>query len=53
MQMDELLDLLKKDDGYFVGTGWPTEAENHQHFLNQVIGSAEPIAIIAKQLRNW
>ena len=49
MQMDELLDLLKKDDGYFVGTGWPTEAENHQHFLNQVIGSAEPIAIIAKQ----
>ena len=49
MQMDELLELLKKDDCYFVGTGWPTAAENHKQFLDQVIGSAEPIAIIAKQ----
>ena len=49
MQMDELLELLKKDDGYFVGTGWPTGVENHQQFLNHVTGSAEPIAIIAKQ----
>ena len=48
LQMDELSDLLKKDDCYFAGTGWPKAAENNPQFLSQALGSAEPIATIAK-----
>ena len=49
MQMDKLLELLQKDNCYFVGTGWPEAAENHSQFLSQVLGSAEPVAVIAKK----
>ena len=49
LQMDGLSDLLKKEDCYFAGTGWPNGAENHPNFLSQAVGSAEPIAIIAKK----
>ena len=48
LQMEELSDLLKRDDCYFAGTGWPKAAENNPQFLSQAIGSAEPIATIAK-----
>ena len=48
LQMEELSDLLKRDDCYFAGTGWPKAAENNPKFLSQAIGSAEPIATIAK-----
>ena len=48
LQMEELSDLLNKDDCYFAGTGWPKAAENNPQFLSQAIGSAEPIATIAK-----
>ena len=48
LQMEELSDLLNKDDCYFAGTGWPKAAENNPQFLSQAFGSAEPIAIIAK-----
>ena len=48
-QLEELSDLLKKDDCYFAGTGWPKAAEKNPQFLSQALGSAEPIAIIAKQ----
>ena len=48
LQMEELSDLLNKDDCYFAGTGWPKAAENNPQFLSQALGSAEPIAIIAK-----
>ena len=49
IQMDELSDLLNKEDCYFAGTGWPQGIESHQKFLSQAVGSAEPIAIIAKK----
>ncbi len=49
MQMDKLLELLQKDNCYFVGTGWPEAAENHSQFLSQVLGSAEPVAVLAKK----
>ena len=48
LQMEELSDLLNKDDCYFAGTGWPKAAENNPQFLSQAHGSAEPIATIAK-----
>ena len=48
LQMEELSDLLNKDDCYFAGTGWPKAAENNPQFLSQALGSAEPIATIAK-----
>ena len=48
LQMEELSDLLHKDDCYFAGTGWPKAAENNPQFLAQALGSAEPIATIAK-----
>ena len=48
LQMEELSDLLNKDDCYFAGTGWPKAAENNPQFLAQALGSAEPIATIAK-----
>jgi tRNA threonylcarbamoyladenosine biosynthesis protein TsaB len=48
LQMEELSDLLKRDDCYFAGTGWPKAAENNPQFLSQALGSAEPIATIAK-----
>ena len=48
LQMEELSDLLNKDDCYFAGTGWPKVAENNPQFLSQALGSAEPIATIAK-----
>ena len=48
-QLEELSDLLKKDDCYFAGTGWPKAAEKNPQFLSQALGSAESIAIIAKQ----
>jgi len=48
-QLEELADLLKKDDCYFAGTGWPKAAEKNSQFLSQALGSAESIAIIAKQ----
>ena len=48
MQMTELLELLKKDDCYFAGTGWPKAEVINSKFLGEVNGSAEPIAIIAK-----
>ena len=48
MQMTELLELLKKDDCYFAGTGWPKAEAINPKFLGEVNGSAEPIAIIAK-----
>ena len=48
LQMEELSDLLNKDDCYFAGTGWPKTAENNPKFLSQAFGSAEPIATIAK-----
>ena len=47
-QLEELADLLKKDDCYFAGTGWPKAAENNPQFLSQALGSAESIATIAK-----
>ena len=47
--MDELSDLLNQDDCYFAGTGWPKDAENHSRFLSQAMGSAAPIAILAKK----
>ena len=49
VKLEELSDLLKKDDCYFAGTGWPKAAEKNPQFLSQALGSAEPIAIIAKQ----
>ena len=49
LQMDELSDLLNQDDCYFAGTGWPKDAENHSRFLSQAMGSAAPIAILAKK----
>ena len=49
LQMEELSDLLNKDDCYFAGTGWPKAAENNPQFLSQALGSAEPIATIAKK----
>ena len=48
LQMEDLSDLLKRDDCYFAGTGWPKAAENNPQFLSQALGSAEPIATIAK-----
>ena len=48
MQMTELLELLKKDDCYFAGTGWPKAEVINPKLLGEVNGSAEPIAIIAK-----
>ncbi len=48
-QLEELSDLLKKDDCFFAGTGWPKAVEKNPQFLSQALGSAEPIAIIAKQ----
>ena len=48
LQMEELSDLLNKDDCYFAGTGWPKAVENNPQFLSQALGSAEPIATIAK-----
>ena len=48
LQMEELSDLLNKDDCYFAGTGWPKAAETNPQFLSQALGSAEPIATIAK-----
>ena len=48
LQMEELSDLLKRDDCYFAGTGGPKAAENNPQFLSQALGSAEPIATIAK-----
>ena len=48
LQMEELSELLNKDDCYFAGTGWPKTAENNPQFLSQALGSAEPIATIAK-----
>ena len=47
LPMEELLTLLRKDDCYFAGTGWPKAAENNPQFLSQACGSAEPIATIA------
>ena len=49
MQMTELSDLLKKDDCYFAGTGWPKAEAVNSKLLDEVNGSAEPIAIIAKK----
>ena len=49
LQMEELSDLLNKDDCYFAGTGWPKAAENNPQFLSQALGSAEPIATIANK----
>ena len=48
MQMDKLSELLKKDDCYFAGSGWPKAVENNPQFLSQALGSAEPVATIAK-----
>ena len=48
LQMEELSDLLNKDDCYLAGTGWPKAAKNNPQFLAQALGSAEPIATIAK-----
>ena len=48
LQLEELSDLLKKDECYFAGTGWPKTVEKNPKFLSQVLGSAEPIATIAK-----
>ena len=48
VQLEELSDLLKKDGCYFAGTGWPKAAEKNPQFFSQALGSAEPIAIIAK-----
>ena len=48
LQLEELSDLLKKDDCYFAGTGWPKTVEKNPKFLSQALGSAEPIATIAK-----
>ena len=48
VKLEELSDLLKKDDCYFAGTGWPKAAEKNPQFLSQALGSAEPIATIAK-----
>ena len=48
LQMEELADLLNKDDCYFAGTGWPKPVENNPQYLSQALGSAEPIASIAK-----
>ena len=49
VKLEELSDLLKKDDCYFAGTGWPKAAEKNLQFLSQAIGSAESIATIAKK----
>ena len=49
MQMTELSDLLKKDDCYFAGTGWPKAEAINSKFLGEANGSAEPIAILAKK----
>jgi len=48
VRLEELSGLLKKDDCYFAGTGWPKAVENNPQFLSQALGSAEPIATIAK-----
>ena len=48
MQMTELSELLKKDDCYFAGTGWPNAEVINSKFLGEANGSAEPIAILAK-----
>ena len=48
MQMDKLSELLKMDDCYFAGSGWPKAVENNPQFLSQALGSAEPVATIAK-----
>ena len=48
VQLEELSGLLKKDDCYFAGTGWPKAIENNPQFISQALGSAEPIATIAK-----
>ena len=47
LPMKDLSTLLKNDDCYFAGTGWPKAAENNPQFLSQACGSAEPIATIA------
>ena len=49
MQMGELSEFLTDENCYFAGTGWPLELKNSTNFLSQVIGSAEPVALIAKE----
>ena len=49
MKTDFLSKILDEEGCYFAGTGWPEKVKNHPHFLSHAIGSAEPIAIIAKK----
>tara|TARA_Y100001935_G_scaffold105678_1_gene87582 strand:- start:4805 stop:5464 length:660 start_codon:yes stop_codon:yes gene_type:complete len=49
MQMDILVKILEEKKCYFAGTGWPDKIQDNPNFLSQAIGSAEPIAIIAKK----
>ena len=49
IEMDCLLKILDEEGCYFAGSGWPDETKVNSNFLSQAIGSAEPVAIIAKE----
>ena len=49
MQMEALSEFLTDENCYFAGTGWPLELKNSTNFLSQALGSAEPVALIAKE----
>jgi len=47
--LEELSASSNRSNIYFAGTGWPDPIKLHSHFLPHAMGSAEPIAALAKQ----
>ena len=46
--LEELSALSNTSNIYFAGTGWPELIQSHSNFLPNAMGSAEPIAALAK-----
>ena len=47
--METLTSLATAEDCYFAGTGWQDFVQEHPHYLSLAFGSAESVAVLAKQ----